>query len=218
MRLPIALAGFASAASALSLRQAPPFPAPSITNITYWGSACPENGLSYSLTSPNSTSTPFTTNTSTSMLSFELSNFAPNFGSFGSSLRMCNAVAFLQVQGGWKVVVNGRGTTAKGAVELGEGVRLYLRGTWMVSRAPWDQSIGMFDVPGPLGGPFSQLLTPVEGNEKGVETGCEGWETELDAEFQARAVNETYGGFKGEMEATVDAAWTLTTDVEVIRC
>lgn len=77
----------------------------------------------------------------------------------------------------------------------------------------------MLDVPGPLTGPFMELLPPVEGNEKGVEGGCEGEETELDIEFQARAVNDSYGDFAGGMTAMVaDAKWTLTTNVDVIRC
>ena len=82
------------------------------------------------------------------------------------------------------------------------------------------QSIGMLDVPGPLGGAFSLFVTPVEGTGRGVEGGCEGGETELDVEFQARAVNDTYGdnaeGVVGER--VVDTAWSLTTDVEVLKC
>jgi hypothetical protein len=75
----------------------------------------------------------------------------------------------------------------------------------------------MFDTPGPLAGPFAQLLTPVEGSEKGVVSGCAGGESELDIEFQARAVNETFEAV-GEVAGEVDASWTLTTDVEVVRC
>ena len=77
----------------------------------------------------------------------------------------------------------------------------------------------MLDVPGPLSGPFSKLLTPVEGNARGVEGGCEGEETELDIEFQARAVNDTYGETTEGMTTMVaDAKWTLMTDVEVVPC
>ena len=76
----------------------------------------------------------------------------------------------------------------------------------------------MLDVPGPLEGPFSRLLTPVEGNEKAVEGGCEGEEVELDIEFQARATNDSYGETQGLVGRAVDTAWTLTTDVEVVRC
>jgi hypothetical protein len=75
----------------------------------------------------------------------------------------------------------------------------------------------MFDTPGPLDGPFAQLLTPVEGSEKGVESGCAGGESELDIEFQARAVDDTFEVFE-EVAGALDASWTLTTDVEVVRC
>lgn len=79
------------------------------------------------------------------------------------------------------------------------------------------QSIGMFDVPGPLAGPFSHLLTPVEGSDGGVESGCGGGESELDVEFQARAVNDTGGELQG-VEMAVDTKWMLTTDIEVVKC
>lgn len=72
----------------------------------------------------------------------------------------------------------------------------------------------MFDTPGPLAGAFAHLLTPVEGSDQGVVSGCAGGESELDIEFQARAVNETSEAFANEVEAS----WTLTTDVEVVRC
>lgn len=78
----------------------------------------------------------------------------------------------------------------------------------------------MLDVPGPLSGPFSRLVTPVEGNGKGVEGPCGGEETEVDVEFQARAVNDSYGegGVGGLGGSAVDTAWSLTTDLEVLKC
>lgn len=76
----------------------------------------------------------------------------------------------------------------------------------------------MLDVPGPLEGRFDKLLTPVEGNERGVEGSCEGGETELDIEFQARAVNDTYGYTQELDESAAGTNWTLTTGVEVVKC
>lgn len=111
---------------ALSTTAALTLPLPTITNITYWGSACPTSGLTFTL--PSNTTTP--TNSTASPLTFTLSNFLPNFGSFGSSLRMCNAVAFIAVKTGYKVIVNQNGTVAQGNAEVPEGARLYFRASW----------------------------------------------------------------------------------------
>jgi hypothetical protein len=121
MRLPttVLLLSLSTAAHAHALPRAP---VSTITNITYAGSACPDDGLAFTL--------PPTSTNSSAPLAFTLSKFLPGFGSFGASLRMCSVVAFVSVQEGWKVVVNGKGTVARGDAELPAGARMYLRGTY----------------------------------------------------------------------------------------
>ncbi|KAL5438588.1 hypothetical protein PMIN07_011664 [Paraphaeosphaeria minitans] len=209
-----------STAIALTLRQPPTaIPVPAITNISYWGSACPPSGLTYAFPPSDTTLPAPSANSTRTPLAFTLSHFSPSFASFGSSLRMCNAVVAVAVAQGWKLVVNGKATTAQGAVEVPAGARFYLRGSWAWAADMGSQSVGMFDTAGPLAGPFAHLLAPVEGSEGGVESGCAGGEQELDVEFQARAVNDTdtFGWVDG-VRGTADAAWTLTTDVEAVRC
>lgn len=134
MHFPVALLLFTSTANTLAIVSRDVALQPSITNITYWGSACPENGgLSFTLGSSTSA------NSSTTSLAFTLSNFLPNFGSFGSSLRMCNAVAFLQIGKGWRLRVNEKGTTATGEARLPGNATMYLRGTYMFAEPPFNQ-------------------------------------------------------------------------------
>lgn len=72
----------------------------------------------------------------------------------------------------------------------------------------------MLDVKGPLKGEFSRLLTPADG-DKGAEGLCGGGE--LGIEFQARAVAD-YISKKQRRGAADEKSWTLTTDIDVIRC
>ncbi|KAK7183263.1 hypothetical protein DPSP01_011795 [Paraphaeosphaeria sporulosa] len=138
MRLPLALLTSSSTTTALTLHQSPaPVPVPAITNISYWGSACPSSGLSYTFPPPANTTAPSNASTASVPLAFTLSNFSPTFSSFGSSLRMCNAVVFVAVDKGWKAVVNSKGTAAKGDAQVPEGARLYLRGSWA-----WAEDMG----------------------------------------------------------------------------
>ena len=77
----------------------------------------------------------------------------------------------------------------------------------------------MLDVAGPLTGPFAKLLAPSDG-DKGVVAPCGGGE--LDIEFQARAVEDE--GFAKMSEgvwtgrAVNETSWTLSTDVQVVKC
>ncbi|PVI07238.1 hypothetical protein DM02DRAFT_723790 [Periconia macrospinosa] len=88
-----------SSATTLALPQtaAPPSPSPAkpaLTDISYWGSACPANDINGLTTSIG----PLNTTTNTYPLTFTLSNFLPKLdGSFGSSLRMCDIVGTLVV-------------------------------------------------------------------------------------------------------------------------
>ncbi|KAJ4286748.1 hypothetical protein N0V90_013000 [Kalmusia sp. IMI 367209] len=178
--------------------------------MSYWGSACPQNGLTFTMGSLNTT-------TSTLPLTFTLANFLPALGSFGSSLRMCDIVSTVVLPEGWKVTLNARGTTASGNAALPGNATMFLRGTYAFAQSAEIQSIGMLDVTGPLTGLFARRLTPEEG-DKGAVAPCGGGE--LDIEFQARAVQDSYPPWGNGMQrrAVNETSWTLSTDVEVSKC
>lgn len=121
MRILIALLSWSSAAIALS--QNDTAPQPEVVNATYWGSACPDGGLSAAIGPVNATTNiaPFT---------FTLANFLPALGSFGASLRMCNIVSHISVDKGWKVMINARGTYAEGNADLPGNSTMFLRSTY----------------------------------------------------------------------------------------
>jgi hypothetical protein len=121
MRFLIALLSLGSAANALDRDD--PAPQPKVANITYWGSACPEGGLSMVIGPANTT-------TNIASLTFTLANFLPTLGSFGSSLRMCDIVSHIVVDKGWKVMVNVRGTHAQGNTDLPGNATMFLRSTY----------------------------------------------------------------------------------------
>jgi len=114
-----------SAVGALS--QANVAPQPQLVNITYYGSGCPADG---GLTTKIG---PLDTKTSISPLTFTLSDFTPTLGSFESGLRMCDIVAYISVDSGWKIAVNARGTQAEGQASLDSSTLLGLRGTYQFS-------------------------------------------------------------------------------------
>ncbi|KAF2659812.1 hypothetical protein K491DRAFT_755117 [Lophiostoma macrostomum CBS 122681] len=183
-----------------------------IKNISYWGSACPTSGLSATLGAVDNT-------TGLAPLSFELANFLPALGSFGSSLRMCSIVSFVSVSSGWTVSVNSKGTNARGRADVPGNATMYLRSSYAFASSAEVQSVNMLDVPGPLTGPFAKLLAPSAG-DKGIVAPCGGGE--LDIEFQARAVEND--GVKEMAEgvwtgrAVNETSWVLSTDVQVVRC
>ncbi|CAI6261636.1 unnamed protein product [Periconia digitata] len=133
---PLTLTLFTLLPSTLALPRKLSTPQPSLTNITYWGSACPpdKSGLTTVLGPPSTN----TTNTTSFPLSFTLSNFLPTLdGSFGSSLRMCDIVSTVTIGNdddeetpGWKVVVNKRGTGVSGEAKVPGNATMFLRGTY----------------------------------------------------------------------------------------
>ncbi|KAF1958464.1 hypothetical protein CC80DRAFT_546696 [Byssothecium circinans] len=205
MRFPTALLPLTSAA--LALGQANPAPQPNISNITYWGSACPEGGLSAVIGPVNAT-------TDTASLSFSLANFLPALGSFGSSLRMCNVISHISVAEGWKITVNAHGTNAQGKTDLPGNATMFLRSTYSFAEKAEIQSIGMLNVRGPLTGHFASRLTPEDG-DRGVVGPCAGGE--LDIEFQARAVEDLASKML-RRRASNETSWTLSTNLDVLRC
>jgi hypothetical protein len=98
-------------------------PQPRLTAIKYWGSACPDGGLSAVIGATNVT-------TNRASLTFTLANFRPTLGSFGTSLRMCSVVCSVIVDQGWKVTVNKAGTYAEGDMELPANATMFLRSTY----------------------------------------------------------------------------------------
>lgn len=122
MRNPIVLLSLCSVASVRGQNNS--VPEPKIVNATYWGSACPDGGLTAALG-------PMNTTTNTAPFTFSLANFLPALGSFGSSLRMCNIVSHISVDQGWKVRVNARGTYAQGNADLPGNATMFLRSTYM---------------------------------------------------------------------------------------
>jgi hypothetical protein len=72
----------------------------------------------------------------------------------------------------------------------------------------------MLDVKGPLTGQFAKRLTP-EAGDQGATAPCAGGE--LDIEFQARAV-EDYIPETSRRSAVNETSWTLTTDIDIVRC
>ncbi|KAF2012819.1 hypothetical protein BU24DRAFT_412141 [Aaosphaeria arxii CBS 175.79] len=206
MRFPIALLLLGSAS--IVVGQSDSAPQPKLEDIAYWGSACPDGGLSMVVGPVNPT-------TNSALLTFTLSNFLPTLeGPFGSSLRMCNIVSHVTVEKGWKMKINSRGTTAQGNAVLPGNATMFFRSTYFFAEIAETQSIGMLDVPGPLSGPFAKLLTPSDG-DAGIVAPCTG--SELDIEFQARAVkDETLKALR--RRASNETTWTLSTDVEILRC
>lgn len=113
----------------------------------------------------------------------------------------------------WKVSVNKYGTSAVGDADLAANVTMYLRGSYSFAESAEKQSIGMLDVQGPLAGPFAKQLIREEADE-GIVGTC-GAPSELDIEFQARAVRDFD---RSKVIAANGTAWVLKTDLEVIRC
>jgi hypothetical protein len=110
-----------TAASALSIA-APP--KPQLTIVDYYGSACPAGGgIGATIGALNET-------TNIAPLTFTLPNFTPNLGSFTSALRMCDIIANVTIEPGWKVSVNARGTHAQGYASVDNTTMLALRGTY----------------------------------------------------------------------------------------
>jgi hypothetical protein len=142
MKLTTVVLSFASAATALVQRE--PAPVPKISNIQYWGSACPDGGLDAVIGAVDAT-------TNVAPLSFKLANFLPVLGSFGSTLRMCNIVSNITVDKGWKVKVNARGTTAQGNADVPQNATMFLRSTYFFAEAAETQvSLFTIDVAGIL--------------------------------------------------------------------
>ncbi|KAF2006746.1 hypothetical protein P154DRAFT_529754 [Amniculicola lignicola CBS 123094] len=204
MRTSKALLSLSIAAGTL----ADPAPQPKIGGIEYWGSACPNGGLSAAIG-------PVNTTTNTALLTFTLSNFAPTMGSFGSTLRMCDIVSQVTIDKGWKVQLNARGTSAQGTSDLPSNATMYLRSSYRFMETAEIQSIGMLEVGGPLNGQVTKQLTPEKG-DKGIVSSCAGGE--LDVEFQARAVEDDYGLDMAKRQAADGKSWTLTTDVDILPC
>jgi len=186
-------------------------PQPQLVNITYYGSGCPAE----SATGLTAHIGALDAKTNIAPLTFTLSNFTPTLGSFGSGLRMCDIIAFLSVDRGYKIVVNARGTQAQGYASLDNTTLLALRGTYQFADKAEIQSIGMLDVNGPVTGTLTKHLTPSDGDQ-GVASLCAGGE--LDIEFQSRSVKDLRSPM-GVLAAGADnTTWTLNTDIEVLSC
>jgi hypothetical protein len=109
-------------------------PQPKLENITYSGSACPAKGGGLKTIIGS-----IDTNTGIAPLTFELPDFTPIPGTFGAGLRMCDIVAYISIDSGYKITVNARGTTARGYADLGGNSTLALRGTYQFAESFEDQ-------------------------------------------------------------------------------
>lgn len=110
----------ATATSALTIAA----PKPQVAVVNYAGSACPAGGgIGVEIGALDETS-------NIAPLTFTLPNFTPTLGSFSSSLRMCDVIANITVEPGYKVVVNARGTKAQGYATADSSTTLGFRSTY----------------------------------------------------------------------------------------
>lgn len=117
--LTIGILLFTSAAAASAIPSVAA-PQPKLVASEYYGSSCPAadlNGLKITMGSFSA----LNATTDVAPLDFTLSKGNPNLGDFfgdGATLRMCDVLANVTVDPGWKVVVNAQGTQAQGFATL----------------------------------------------------------------------------------------------------